>query len=193
MINNQYVYSYGKDEGTDDALKLTGDQLIYPPGNNFCIRQATDPEYNYGYNWQIQLTATNPARGYKSPGAVGGKPVLKRELFEHSDPPAAVDVQNALDYAEEGIIPMIKVYGFKPLNDKNPIKIKIHSSGLTNEGSQALGISFVDSGLDLDLTQNLEIWTITSLEKNSFNSYVQTNKINIIPVSYTHLTLPTKA
>ena len=50
--------------------------------------------------------------------------------------------------------------------DKNLIKIKVHSSGLINGESHALGISFVDSGLDLDLTQNLEIWTIASLEKN---------------------------
>ena len=49
--------------------------------------------------------------------------------------------------------------------EKNLIKIKVHSAGLINEESQALGISFADSGLDLDLTQNLEIWTIASLEK----------------------------
>ncbi len=68
--------------------------------------------------------------------------------------------------------------------DKNLIRIKVHSSGLINGKSQALGISFVDSGLDLDLTQNLEIWTIASLEKNH-NTSNTSNKpldlINIIP------------
>ncbi len=66
-------------------------------------------------------------------------------------------------------------------NDNNLIKIKVHSAGLINGESYALGISFVDSGLDLDITQNLEIWTIASLEK----TYKQTNDsldlINIIP------------
>ena len=40
--------------------------------------------------------------------------------------------------------------------DKSLIKIKVHSVGLIHDDSHALGISFVDSGLDLDLTQNLE-------------------------------------
>ena len=67
--------------------------------------------------------------------------------------------------------------------DKNLIKIKVHSSGLINEESHALGISFVDSGLDLDLTQNLEIWTIASLEKtHKTSSKVKVlDRINIIP------------
>ena len=65
--------------------------------------------------------------------------------------------------------------------NKNQIKIQVHSAGLINGDSSALGISFVNSGLDLDITQNLEIWTIASLEKN----YEQINNpcdlINIIP------------
>ena len=60
-------------------------------------------------------------------------------------------------------------------NEKKEIKIAIHSVGLLKGKSHALGISFARSGLDLDITQNLEIWTIASLET----------------VSYTHLTLPT--
>jgi cobalt-precorrin-5B (C1)-methyltransferase len=43
-----------------------------------------------------------------------------------------------------------------------------------------LGISFAKSGLELDITQNLEIWTIASLEKISFNEHVQKTPINII-------------
>ncbi len=65
--------------------------------------------------------------------------------------------------------------------DKNLIKIKVHSSGFINGKSNALGISFVDSGLDLDLTQNLEIWTIASLEKNYKKQYTAIDLINIIP------------
>ena len=65
--------------------------------------------------------------------------------------------------------------------DKNLIRIKVHSSGLINGKSHALGISFVDSGLDLDLTQNLEIWTIASLEKNHNTSNKPLDLINIIP------------
>ncbi len=65
-------------------------------------------------------------------------------------------------------------------NEKKEIKIEIHSVGLIQGDSHALGISFAKSGLDLDITQNLEIWTIASLEKISFNNLVQRNPINII-------------
>jgi len=65
-------------------------------------------------------------------------------------------------------------------NEKKEIKIEIHSVGLLKGDSHALGITFAKSGLDLDITQNLEIWTIASLEKNSFNNPSQTNPINII-------------
>ena len=65
-------------------------------------------------------------------------------------------------------------------NEKKEIKIEIHSAGLLKNDSHALGISFAQSGLDLDITQNLEIWTIASLEKISSNNSVQTNPINII-------------
>ncbi len=63
---------------------------------------------------------------------------------------------------------------------KKEIKIEIHSVGLLKDNSHALGISFAKSGLDLDITQNLEIWTIASLEKISLNSLTQTNVIDII-------------
>ena len=51
--------------------------------------------------------------------------------------------------------------------DKNLIKIKVHSSGLVNKGPNALGITFAESGLELDITKNLEIWTIASIENNT--------------------------
>ncbi len=65
-------------------------------------------------------------------------------------------------------------------NEKKEIKIEIHSVGLLKDASHALGISFAKSGLDLDITQNLEIWTIASLEKSFSNNSVKKNQINII-------------
>ena len=65
-------------------------------------------------------------------------------------------------------------------NEKKEIKIEIHSVGLLKNDSHALGIVFAKSGLDLDITQNLEIWTIAHLEKISFTNPVQSNPINII-------------
>ena len=59
-------------------------------------------------------------------------------------------------------------------NEKKEIKIEIHSVGLLKDNTHALGITFAKSGLDLDITQNLEIWTIASLEKISFNNSDQT-------------------
>jgi len=65
-------------------------------------------------------------------------------------------------------------------NEKKEIKIDIHSVGLFKDDSHALGITFAKSGLALDITQNLEIWTIASLEKIPFNNPVQTIPKNII-------------
>ena len=65
--------------------------------------------------------------------------------------------------------------------EKNLIKIKVHSAGLIHGDSHALGISFVDSGLDLDITQNLEIWIIAALEKTYKKSKQSFDLVNIIP------------
>jgi len=65
-------------------------------------------------------------------------------------------------------------------NESKEIKIEVHSVGFLKSASHALGISFAKSGLDLDITQNLEIWTLASLDKIAFQNPVQTNKINII-------------
>jgi len=65
-------------------------------------------------------------------------------------------------------------------NEKKEVKIEIHSVGFLKDNSHALGISFAKSGLDLDITQNLEVWTIAFLEKISSNNFVNTNPINII-------------
>ena len=65
-------------------------------------------------------------------------------------------------------------------DDKNARKIEIHSVGLLKSESSALGITFAKSGLDLDITQNLEIWSIASLERNSLDNSLPSNLINII-------------
>ncbi len=71
-------------------------------------------------------------------------------------------------------------YELIKIPNKKEIKIEIHSVGLIKDDSHALGITFAKSGLDLDITQNLEIWTIASLEKIPINNSVQINPINII-------------
>ncbi len=65
--------------------------------------------------------------------------------------------------------------------ENNPKKIKVHSAGLIQGETHALGVSFVDSGLDLDITQNLEIWTIVCFEKTYKKSKKSLDLINIIP------------
>ena len=65
-------------------------------------------------------------------------------------------------------------------DDKNKRKIEIHSVGLLKSDSHALGITFAKSGLDLDITQNLEIWSIASLEKKSNKNSLPKNRITII-------------
>ena len=65
-------------------------------------------------------------------------------------------------------------------NQKKCLKIHVHSASLINGGSQALGISFAQSGLDLDITQNLEIWTIASLEKIFYKKNTPSSNINLI-------------
>jgi len=65
-------------------------------------------------------------------------------------------------------------------NQKKHIKIPVHSASVFFKSSCALGISFAKSGLVLDLTQNLEIWTIVSLEEKIINNLNPKNKIKII-------------
>ncbi len=65
-------------------------------------------------------------------------------------------------------------------NEKRLIKIEVHSAALIQGNSHALGITYARSDLALDLTQNLEIWTIASLEKTLIKNVTQENQINII-------------
>ncbi len=63
---------------------------------------------------------------------------------------------------------------------KKSIKIEVCSAGLIQGESHGMGISFAKSGLALDLTQNLEIWTIVSLQKVSPINVLKANRIKII-------------
>ena len=59
-------------------------------------------------------------------------------------------------------------------------KLKVHSSGFLQDQDHALAITFANSELSLDLTQNLEIWTLISLEK-IISDKNSKGLINIIP------------
>ena len=50
-------------------------------------------------------------------------------------------------------------------NNDDLKKIKVHSAAFIKGNDAALAITFANSGLDLDLTNNLEIWTVASLIK----------------------------
>ena len=65
-------------------------------------------------------------------------------------------------------------------NEKRQVKIEVHSAALIQGNSHAMGITYAKSDLALDLTQNLEIWTIASLEKTLIKNVTQENQINII-------------
>ena len=65
-------------------------------------------------------------------------------------------------------------------NQQEHIKIPVHAASVISNSSYALGISFANSGLDLDLTQNLEIWTIVSLEESLINNQSPKNKIKLL-------------
>ena len=65
-------------------------------------------------------------------------------------------------------------------NENRLIKIEVHSAALIQGNSHAMGITYAKSALALDLTQNLEIWTIASLEKSLIKNITHKNQINII-------------
>ena len=54
----------------------------------------------------------------------------------------------------------------KIANDDDLKKIKVYSAAFIKENNAALAITFANSGLDLDLTNNLEIWVVASFVKN---------------------------
>ncbi len=59
-------------------------------------------------------------------------------------------------------------------------KLKVHSSAFLKDKDHALAITFANSELSLDITQNLEIWTLVSFQK-LINDKTTKGLINIIP------------
>jgi len=73
-------------------------------------------------------------------------------------------------------------YEFIKIPDNNDLKkIKVHSAAFIKRNDAALAITFANSGLDLDITNNLEIWVVASFSKikNLKNSSKQI--IDIVP------------
>ena len=69
----------------------------------------------------------------------------------------------------------------KDPNSNQIFHVKVYSAAILTKGSKSLAMTFADSGLALDLTRNLEIWTIAEFEKDPSNRLDNKNLINIIP------------
>ncbi|MBK16697.1 MAG: cobalt-precorrin-5B (C(1))-methyltransferase [Prochlorococcus sp. SP3034] len=80
----------------------------------------------------------------------------------------------------------------KNSNSNQVFSLKIHSAANIQEKSKSLAITFADSGLDLDLTRNLEIWCIVDFEPINDNKLNKENLINIIPGEGVGISLNTK-
>ena len=66
--------------------------------------------------------------------------------------------------------------------DSNEVfSIKVHSAAKINNNSKSLAITFADSGLDLDLTNNLEIWSIVTFKPITDNDLNKKDFIHYIP------------
>ena len=73
-------------------------------------------------------------------------------------------------------------YEFIKIPDSNDCKkIKIHSVAFIKENGAALAITFAKSGLDLDLTNNLEIWVVASFVKITNLEKSIKPKIDLVP------------
>ena len=73
-------------------------------------------------------------------------------------------------------------YEFIKIPDSNDCKkIKIHSVAFIKENGAALAITFAKSGLDLDLTNNLEIWVVASFVKIKNLENCIKPKIDLVP------------
>ena len=55
-------------------------------------------------------------------------------------------------------------------NENRQVKIEVDSAAFIQGNSHAMGITYAKSDLALHLTQNLEIWTIASLENQQNES-----------------------
>ena len=73
-------------------------------------------------------------------------------------------------------------YEYIKIPDSNNFKkIKIHSAAFIKENGAALAITFAKSGLDLDLTNNLEIWVVASFVKVKNLENCAKPKIDLVP------------
>ena len=73
-------------------------------------------------------------------------------------------------------------YEYIKIPESNNIKkIKVHSAAFIKENDVALAITFANSGLDLDLTNNLEIWVLASFVKTNDLENSSKVVIEIIP------------
>ena len=73
-------------------------------------------------------------------------------------------------------------YEYIKIPDSNNFKkIKIHSVAFIKENDAALAITFAKSGLDLDLTNNLEIWVVASFVKIKNLENCIKPKIDLVP------------
>ena len=73
-------------------------------------------------------------------------------------------------------------YEFIKIPESNDFKkIKIHSVAFIKENGAALAITFAKSGLDLDLTNNLEIWVVASFVKIKNLENCIKPKIDLVP------------
>ena len=73
-------------------------------------------------------------------------------------------------------------YEFIKIPNNNDVKkIKIHSSAFIKESDVALAITFANSGLELDLTNNLEIWVVASFVKINNLENISKKIIDIVP------------
>ena len=66
-------------------------------------------------------------------------------------------------------------------NNDDVKKIKVHSAASIKENNSALAITFANSGLDLDITNNLEIWVIASFVKIENLENVSKGIIDLVP------------
>ena len=73
-------------------------------------------------------------------------------------------------------------YELIKIPNKNDLKkIKVHSAAFIKGNDASLAITFANSGLDLDLTNNLEIWTVASFIKNNNSKNCSNETIDLIP------------
>ena len=66
-------------------------------------------------------------------------------------------------------------------NNSDLKKIQVHSVAFIKENDAALAITFANSGLDLDLTNNLEIWVMASFVKFKNLTNSSKTKIDLVP------------